>query len=225
MSDYETEATQVPIVPATATTQEQPKTSAPGKAPKRKQEKPAPYKGKEQKKPKEKKTKKVEVAATEEVVSEGTNAGTSDLGEHGLGGAYIYNDIEELLEDLENVPSRPCPIHKKELMELLHSQKEHVQDTFLRCNVEGCPAFCATDKYEEYYTRCDEQGHNWFTFERVAKMKCKCGYDPTLVVSKSVDNPGRMYLRCRDNLCDFFSWWDMKPYRPVQVIMLRKYDD
>ena len=44
------------------------------------------------------------MVATEEVVSEGTNAGTSGLGERGLGGAYIYNDIEELLEDLENVP-------------------------------------------------------------------------------------------------------------------------
>ena len=182
MSDYEaTEATQVPI----ATAEEQPKTSAPGKAPKRKQEKPAPYKGKETKKPKEKKTKKTEVATAEEVVVEGSNASTSGLGDGGLGGAYMYNNIEELLDDLDNVHSYVCPIHKKDLMEVLYSQKEHVKDTFLRCNAEGCPAFCATDKYEEHYSSCHAQGHKWFTLERITKMKCKCGYDPTLAVSRS----------------------------------------
>lgn len=223
MSDYETEATQIPTTVSIEVIEEE-KPKNVGKAPKSKKDKPAPYstKGKEPKKPKKPK----KVAPTTEVDAlPASNA--EDAGPSGLGGAYVYNNIEELLEGLENVHSYTCPIHKDQLMEVVHSQKEHIKDTFLRCNVKGCPAFCSTDKYEFYYSKVNEQGHSWFTIDRIAQMKCECGYDPTLAVSgPTAKNPNRCYLRCRDNLCEnFFSWWDQKPYRPVQKIMLQKYDD
>ena len=227
MSDYETEATQNPMIKeGEEQAVEPPKTDAPRKAPKVKKERAAPYKGKEAKKPpKEKKAKKFVPTTEEDVVVEGSSTDVSEqLGEGGVGGTYTYDTIEELLDNLESVHSYVCPIHS-ELMEIHHSKKEHVADTFLSCNVEGCPCFCTTDKYEDYFTRVRNQGHKWFTRDRIAKMKCACGFDPTLKMSNSEKNPGRMYITCRDNLCDnFFSWWDSMPNRYVHRIMMTKYD-
>ena len=136
MSDYETEATQISTVKEEVV--EPPKTDAPRKTPKVKKERAAPYKGKEAKKPaKEKKAKKVVLTTEEDVVDEGSSVGVSEqLGEDGVGGTYTYDTIEELLDNLDGVHSYVCPIHS-ELMEIHHSKKEHVTDTFLSCNVKG----------------------------------------------------------------------------------------
>ena len=230
MSDHEVEAAQIPKADATDFV-EPPKTDAPRKVPKVKKERVAPYKGKEAKKqPKEKKTKKFaptceEDAGVEDVVVAGSSVGVSEqFGEDGIGGTYTYDTIEELLDNLEGVHSYVCPIHS-ELMEIHNSKKEHVTDTFLSCKVEGCPCFCTAAHYEDYFAKVRSQGHKWFTRERIAKMKCSCGFDPTLKMSNSEKNPGRMYITCRDNLCEnFFSWWDSMPNRFVHKIMMTKYD-
>lgn len=171
------------------------------------------------------KGKNLTVGKDSEVVERTEVVAGGSAGSAGVGGTqYSYNNLEELLDSLDPAMTHFCPIHKDMLMEELHSKKEHVKDTFLRCNVKGCPCFCDTKKHEEYYRSVTSQGHEWFTLERIAQIKCACGYDPTLLASKSKKNPGRMYLRCRDFICkDFFAWWDMKPPRPVQVIMLKSY--
>ena len=227
MSDHEGEATQIPIIKSDAADfVEPPKTDAPRKVPKVKKERAVPYKGKEAKKaPKEKKVKKFAPTTEEDVVVAGSSIGVSDqFGEDGVGGTYTYDTIEELLDNLESVHSYACPIHS-ELMEIHNSKKEYVTDTFLSCKVEGCPCFCTTAHYEDYFAKVRSQGNKWFTRERIAKMKCSCGFDPTLKMSNSEKNPGRMYITCRDNLCDnFFSWWDSMPNRYVHKIMMTKYD-
>ena len=227
MADYETEATQVPIITEEEVFVEPPKTDAPRKAPKVKKERAAPYKGKEAKKPpKEKKTKKIVPTTVEDVVAEGSSGGACEQpGEAGVGGTYTYDTIEELLDNLEDdVHSYVCPIHTSELMQIHHSKKEHVTDTFLSCKVEGCPCVCTTAKYEDYFAKVRDQAHMWFTRDRIAQMKCGCGFDPTLKMSNSPKNPGRMYITCRDNLCDIFSWWNAMPNRFVHKIMMTKYD-
>ena len=224
MADYETEATQVPIITEEVKEEivEPPKNDAPRKASKVKKERAAPYKGKEAKKqPKEKKPKKV-VTTVEDVVAEGSSGG--QVGEDGIGGTYTYDSIEELLDNLEDVSTYVCPIHTSELMQIHHSKKEHVTDTFLSCKVEGCPCFCTVAKYEDYFARVRDQAHSWFTRDRIAQMKCGCGFDPTLKMSNSPRNPGRMYITCRDNICDIFSWWNAMPNRFVNKIMMTKYD-
>ncbi|PFX12178.1 hypothetical protein AWC38_SpisGene23900 [Stylophora pistillata] len=136
-------------------------------------------------------------------------------------GTFHYSSLDDLLESVETIPTwYACPIHKDEKMEELTSKKEHVKDTFLRCHVSHCPVFTSTKDYGLYYDMCQHQGHPWFTLERIEQMKCQCGEDPTLSMSSSQKNKNRMYLRCNRRECDLFTWWDRKPYMPVQQILM-----
>ncbi|PFX25939.1 putative uncharacterized transposon-derived protein F54H12.3 [Stylophora pistillata] len=180
---------------------ETPQTDAPKKAPKRKPaaKRAAPYDGKgkcQGSKGKGKKPKldvdhpNVTLGKDGEVVERTEVVAGGSSGSVGVGGTqYSYNNLEELLDSLDPAMTHFCPIHKDTLMEVLHSKKEHVKDKFLRCNVQGCPCFCKMDMHEEYYSNVTRQGHEWFTLERITQMKCACGYDPTLIMSNSKDNP------------------------------------
>ncbi|PFX13298.1 hypothetical protein AWC38_SpisGene22627 [Stylophora pistillata] len=100
-------------------------------------------------------------------------------------GNYQYGTLEELLASVG--VCYHCPIHNEGMNEI-HSQKEWIQDVFLKCQVENCPVFTTLKDYNSYYDGCRRQGNDWFTLARTATMKCECGETPTLSMSKSEKN-------------------------------------
>ena len=131
-------------------------------------------------------------------------------------GTYQYSSLDELLDSVE--VSYPCPIHQS-MMDVLKSKKEDCDDVFLRCSSARCPVFCNLSDYNRYYYECQRQGHPWFTLDRIDKMVCECGMTPTLSLTQSETNYGKMYLRCSRHNCDLFTWWRFKPNkRSVQIL-------
>ena len=59
-----------------------------------------------------------------------------------------------------------------------------------------CPVFSNLNDYNHYYYEFQRQGHPWFTLDRIDKMVCECGITPTLSLTQSGTNHGKMYLRC-----------------------------
>ena len=102
-----------------------------------------------------------------------------------------YATLEELLASVG--VCYPCPIHNSGMNEV-HSQKEWVQDVFLTCSADNCPVFTTLKEYSTYYDGCRRQGHEWFTLDRIASMKCKGGETPTLAMSKSEYNYNQLIL-------------------------------
>ena len=43
--------------------------------------------------------------------------------------------------------------------------------------------------------------------DTISRMVCECGLTPTLSMSKSDKDYGKMYLRCPQRNCDLFQWW------------------
>ncbi|CAH3160116.1 unnamed protein product [Pocillopora meandrina] len=117
-------------------------------------------------------------------------------------GTYQYSSLDELLDSVE--VSYPCPIHQS-MMDVLKSKKEDCDDVFLRCSSARCPIFCNLSDYNRYYYECQRQGHPWFTLDRIDKMVCECGMTPTLSLTQSETNYGKMYLRCSRHNCDLFT--------------------
>ena len=59
----------------------------------------------------------------------------------------------------------------------------------------------------------------WFTLDRIDKMVCECGMTPTLSLTQSETNYGKMYLQCNQRHCKLFTWWRFKPNkRTVQIL-------
>ena len=58
----------------------------------------------------------------------------------------------------------------------------------------------------------------WFTLDRIDKMVCECGMTPTLSLTQSETNYGKMYLQCNQRHCKLFTWWRFKPKRTVQIL-------
>ncbi|PFX13551.1 hypothetical protein AWC38_SpisGene22355 [Stylophora pistillata] len=133
-------------------------------------------------------------------------------------GNYQYGTLEELLASVGSC--FPCPIHNEGMNEI-HSQKEWIQDVFLKCQVENCPVFTSLKDYNSYYDGCRRQGNDWLTLARVASMKCECGETPTLAMSKSEKNFLHLYLRCRNNYCKVFQWWRYCPKEKNMTILTR----
>ncbi|PFX24887.1 hypothetical protein AWC38_SpisGene10520 [Stylophora pistillata] len=116
----------------------------------------------------------------------------SEEGEIPEAGNYQYDTLEDLLASVG--VCYPCPIHNSGMNEV-HSQKEWVQDVFLTCSVDNCPVFTSLKEYSTYNDRCRRQGHEWFTLDRIASMKCECGETPTLGMCKSEDNYNQLSNR------------------------------
>ncbi|PFX25068.1 Uncharacterized protein F54H12.2 [Stylophora pistillata] len=111
-----------------------------------------------------------------------------------------YDTLEDLLASVG--VCYPCPIHNSGMNEV-HSQKEWVQDVLLTCSVDNCLVFTSLKEYSTYYDRCRRQGHEWFTLDRIASMKCECGETPTLGMSKSEYNYNQLSNRESFYFLDF----------------------
>lgn len=163
--------------------------------------------------------------ANVKVIAEGAAQGRDEVSGSGKPGTYLYESIDDLLASLDQIPiSHTCPIHPSIVLKVITSKKETVCDTFLQCPEKGCPVFCNWNNYERYALQCRNQGHVWFTKQRIKDMKCECGVDPTLsIAKKSLKNRNRMYLRCRYGECNLFTWWDRCPFKPVRQILTPVY--
>ena len=135
-------------------------------------------------------------------------------------GTFHYSSLDELLDSVEADSWFPCPIHITQVMEERKSKKETCTDVFLRYSVSTCPVFCPAQDYQKYYDLCRAQGHDWFTLDRIDRMVCECGRSPTLSISMSEKNRNRMYLRCAFRECDLFAWWNTRPFKKTQEILM-----
>ena len=131
-------------------------------------------------------------------------------------GTYQYSSLDELLDSVD--VSYPCPIHQT-IVDGLKSKREDCDDVLLRCSIASYPVFCNPNDYHHYYYKCQRQGHSWFTLDRIYKMVCECGMTPTLSLTQSETNYGKMYLQCSQRYCKLFTWWQFKPNkRTVQIL-------
>lgn len=135
-------------------------------------------------------------------------------------GTFHYSSLDELLDSMEADSWFPCPIHITQGMEERKSKKEPCTDVFLWCRVSTCPVFCPAQDYQKYYDLCHAQGHDWFTLDRIDRMVCECGRSPTLSISMSEKNRNRKYLRCVFRECDLFTWWNTRPFKKTQEILM-----
>ena len=40
--------------------------------------------------------------------------------------------------------------------------------------------------------------------------RCRCGRKAEVMISDSVDNPYKLFFRCRLKNCGFFEWWNLE---------------
>ena len=45
--------------------------------------------------------------------------------------------------------------------------------------------------------------------------RCRCGRKAVVMISDSVDNPYKLFFRCRLKNCGFFEWWNLEDDNPV----------
>ena len=101
--------------------------------------------------------------------------------------------------------------------------------TYMRCpkKVEGTMCFvtCGTEDSDRFCTYLEKVGTDLchcygatgnneeeIPFEN---MECYCESSLILAMSASVNNPGRLYFKCRKNGCRFFQWADSPPEKKV----------
>ena len=128
---------------------------------------------------------------------------------------YMLKEIWEILNEGSQPLSVICPSHDKEMT---YNMSSHNWFRYVKCPVEPCPFFSSEEDavawsdgiftlmYPDYKMLRNPEEATKFNW------KCKCEVPSwktfKLSQSQSVRNPGRFYLRCPENRCNFFAWLD-----------------
>lgn len=132
-------------------------------------------------------------------------------------GKWAYDDFLSKVLDRASMVY-PCPIHQSPMQELKTKDPTSVM-VYLRCEDPNYPVFTNLQDYANYYYECREQGHRWYTLDRIREMTCECGETPSLALSRSEKNFHKMYLRCRENTCGLFAFWRFHPNKKTIKIL------
>ena len=97
-----------------------------------------------------------------------------------------------------------CPIHEV-FVEKKVSQKGW---EYIKCPHATCPLFACASDILPYMSAVKSQLHEELK-QKWNHLVCCCARSMTLSVSKSEKNPGRLYLKCNKNQCEFFQWADV----------------
>ena len=65
----------------------------------------------------------------------------------------------------------------------------------------------------EYLKAVEAQTHPVYATIPPERFKCRCDLSMILAMSKSVQNPGRLYLKCPKRSCKLFQWVSELPSR------------
>ena len=124
--------------------------------------------------------------------------------------------VTDLLEELDMPQPLPlpnttavmwCPIHDT-VMQFRTSKNGWC---FLKCEVHDCWLFASQTEAPPYMEAARHQLHPELK-QQFPVLTCDCDYPakPVLKVSKSIKNPGRMFLNCNNKIkCNFFQWADL----------------
>ena len=74
-----------------------------------------------------------------------------------------------------------------------------------------CFVTCSVDEVGDYLKRVKRQMHACYREIDPARFRCECDLSLVLATSHSVNNPDRLYLKCRKGSCRFFQWINQKP--------------
>ena len=67
------------------------------------------------------------------------------------------------------------------------------------------------DNVEHYLESAKQQLHNFYLVKSMHAMKCYCHRPLIMSKSHSEKNPGRLFLKCSKQRCDFFQWVNVEP--------------
>ena len=74
-----------------------------------------------------------------------------------------------------------------------------------------CFVTCSVDEVGDYLKRVKRQMHACYREIDPARFRCECDLSLVLATSHSVNNPDRLYLKCRKGSCRFFQWINQEP--------------
>ena len=83
-----------------------------------------------------------------------------------------------------------------------------------------CYVTCSADEVDEYLKCVDKQTHVCYKGIHLARFRCECDLSLVLATSHSVNNPGRLYLKCPDRSCKFFQWINQVPRGMAKDILI-----
>ena len=90
------------------------------------------------------------------------------------------------------------------------SQWEYYSCPMTRFNTK-CYVTCGKENLAAYLKAVEEQTHPVYAQIAPEKFKCKCDMSLNLTMSKSENNPGRLYLKCPKRSCKLFQWINEPP--------------
>ena len=113
--------------------------------------------------------------------------------------------LKQLLKELDEMKEQPhvCPIHYR----AVDTFRNH-GDEYCRCTADKCVLFCSKEEALLYFDAVTRQLHEEYR-NKDRLPCCFCHQYPSLKVSKSDKNHGRLYMNCaQPKRCDFFQWAD-----------------
>ena len=118
---------------------------------------------------------------------------------------------EEAVEEALNVENRYvdtffCPIHEDESMKCLNPDEEY-GTLFFKCQTVNCPVFFTSNTHQDVCFQLTRSIHPTVHHALVnGELKCHCSYTPSMKLSQSEKNPGRVYLTCfkKNAPCNYF---------------------
>ena len=113
--------------------------------------------------------------------------------------------LKQLLKELDEMKEQPhvCPIHYR----AVDTFRNH-GDEYCRCTADKCVLFCSKEEAPLYFDAVTRQLHEEYR-NKDRLPCCFCHQYPSLKVSKSDKNHGRLYMNCaQPKRCDFFQWAD-----------------
>ena len=113
--------------------------------------------------------------------------------------------LKQLLKELDEMKEQPyvCPIHYRDV----DTFRNH-GDEYCRCTAYKCVLFCSKEEAPLYFDAVTRQLHEEYR-NKDRLPCCFCHQYPSLKVSKSDKNHGRLYMNCaQPKRCEFFQWAD-----------------
>ena len=111
----------------------------------------------------------------------------------------------EMFEQKEEQGFMPaCPVHKDVRLNTKTNEKGWV---YVKCPQRDCLIFCGEGDLNTYLHTVHSQLHKQL---KIDQLKCFCRETPTLRISRSEKNSGKLYMACgqRGEKCNVFQWAD-----------------
>ena len=107
---------------------------------------------------------------------------------------------------LASLTRETCPAHDAVALE---KRTSHSGWDYYVCPQKDCFVFTGANELPFYLEQARRQLHDYY---KTAPMQCQCYHPVTLSISRSLQNPNRLYFRCGKRQCSFFQWADQVPY-------------